>query len=47
MLSGTLLLKVLENAPQIIEALKGLNDPNADVLIIEIQKAQGVWKEWE
>lgn len=47
MLSGTLLLKVLENAPQIIEALKGLNNPDANALVTEIEQAQTVWKEWK
>ena len=47
MLTGTLLLKVLENAPQIIESLKGLNNPDANKLVMEIEQAQTVWQEWK
>lgn len=47
MLSGTLLLKALENGAEIVEALKGLNNPDATKLIMEIEQAQAIWKEWK
>ncbi len=47
LLIGQILLIALQNAPQIIESLKGLGTEDADTLVKEIEAAQEVWKEWE